>query len=144
MRRSVPLPESASPSICKSSPCTLSVGLITATVSALRSAVQAAATSSGKVSLPALTTGCSPPGGSLGLGCGELPDTFDRNRPVVFAIELEEHAGGIEHGLAALGAVGARHERHGGKLVEVGVAEHLVEGPRIGGHDLVASPRAPA
>ena len=40
-----------------------------------RSLLSAATTSSGKVSLPALTLGSSPPAGYFGGGWGELPDT---------------------------------------------------------------------
>jgi hypothetical protein len=50
------------------------VGFSIATVRVWRSAAQAATTSSGKVALPALTAGCSPPTGSVTLGWGELPD----------------------------------------------------------------------
>ena len=75
MRRSVPLPESSAPRIWRLRLWAVSVGLMTATVSALRSSVKAAVTSSGNVSLPAFMMGSSPPGGYLGLGWGELPET---------------------------------------------------------------------
>src|SRR5579859_7012870 len=74
-RHRVPLPDKAAPVMLSLRGCSASVGFRTATVRARRSAVQAAATSTGKVSLPALTTGCSPPGGLVGFGWGELPET---------------------------------------------------------------------
>src|SRR5450755_1785198 len=69
-RHSAPMPERLAPEMLSLSDCSTSVGFKTVTVSVRRSLVHAATTSSGNVSLPAFTTGCSPPGGSVGLGCG--------------------------------------------------------------------------
>src|SRR5579863_10533557 len=60
-----------------------------------------------------------------------------RNRTEVIAVHLEEHSGGIEYGL---GAVGAHHRGRKGEcahLEDVGVAEHFVEGPGVCGDSLV-------
>src|ERR1700733_4270965 len=64
----VPLPDRSAPLMLSLRDCSTSVGFRTATVSVRWSSVHAATISSGKVSLPALTTGCSPPGGAVGLG----------------------------------------------------------------------------
>ena len=66
---------SAAPSMARSSGCSTSVGLMTATVMVLRSELHAATMSRGNVSLPALTRGSSPPGGYFGNGCGDIPTT---------------------------------------------------------------------
>src|SRR5208283_2956663 len=76
-----PLPERDAPLMLSLRGCSTSVGFRTATVRARWSSVQAATTSTGKVSLPALTTGCSPPGGSVGLGWGEFPETSTGMEP---------------------------------------------------------------
>ena len=81
MRQSFPFAVSSTPVTVRSNACSDSVGFTTATVRARRSSVQAAATSSGKVGLPAFSFGCSPPTGNLGGGGGESPATSTGTEP---------------------------------------------------------------